>query len=175
MHAVTFQIKRAHLRGVIFGRKAVEKKLPDMTPARFDLLYAIRKDSADALVTRLCGYASRQDLIWKALGLHPSTVSKMIKRLVQLGWLRVERRAPEDERTNVVYMTKDGVRVLQRAMRIIFRQRIHLKHFEDLFKAWRPDVHVLEAIDGFWSTVDHVARRFGDTSDVEYDFGFKSE
>ncbi|HEY8086893.1 MAG TPA: hypothetical protein VIF09_03590, partial [Polyangiaceae bacterium] len=42
MHALTFMAKRAHWRGVVFGRRAVEEHVPEMTPARFDLLFVIR-------------------------------------------------------------------------------------------------------------------------------------
>ena len=42
MHPITFGLKRAHLQAVAFGRKAV-KKVKGMTPARFDLLYALRR------------------------------------------------------------------------------------------------------------------------------------
>ena len=87
MHSLTFHAKRFHLGAVAFGKKVVAK-VKGMTPARFDLMYAIRiTNSGCPLTNRLCGYFLRQDRLRKILGLSPSTVSKLIKRLVQMGWI----------------------------------------------------------------------------------------
>jgi DNA-binding MarR family transcriptional regulator len=169
MHAVTFQIKRAHWSGVAFGKKALEKKLPTVTPARFDLLFAIRQSHP---VGQPTGCSIYQDELRAQLGLHPSTVSKMIKRLVQLGWVTNDEKPLDDRRTRVVRLTREGFSKIEKAIRILFRQRIHLEHFEDLFRAWTPDVHVLEAIAAFWDTTDQVARKFGDRSTLLYSFGY---
>jgi DNA-binding MarR family transcriptional regulator len=169
MHAVTFQIKRAHWSGVAFGKKALAKKLPTMTPARFDLLYAIRQSHSVGQPSACFIY---QDELRGQLGLHASTVSKLIKRLVELGWVTNKDKPLDDRRTRVVRLTREGLAKIDRAIRILFRQRIHLKHFEDLFRGWNPDIHVLEAIDDFWTTIDEVARKFGDTSTLRYSFGY---
>src|SRR5262245_57183502 len=94
MHMVTFTTKRAHLGGVAFGKRVV-KKVHGMTPARYDLMYLIRTTNGRC-VTHGCAYFVRQDKLTAQLGLHPSTVSKMIRRLIELGWLEKERRPVED-------------------------------------------------------------------------------
>src|SRR5262249_25098096 len=112
MHMVTFTTKRAHLGGVAFGKRIV-KKIDGMTPPRFDLLYVIRK-AYGTCVTKVFGYFARQDKLTARLGLHPSTVSKMISRLVHMGWLDKERRPVEDGRTNIIRLTKRGLRRINR-------------------------------------------------------------
>jgi DNA-binding MarR family transcriptional regulator len=137
MHAVSFVLKRAHLQNVAFGKKAL-KKVPGMTPARFDLLYLLRRvaiaegPSADPLAL-----ARRQTELWKDLGLHRSTVAKMLSRLEELGWIRRERDEL-DRRTFVVALTKKGLRLIWRAMRRVFRQKIIRKEYERLFRPVDP-------------------------------------
>src|SRR5215475_11440027 len=121
MHAVTFSIKRAHLGGVAFGKRVV-KKVHGMTPARYDLLYVIRTANGRC-VTHGTAYFLRQDTIRARLGLHPSTVSKMIKRLIEMGWLQKERRPVEDARTNIIQLTRRGLKDIKSAMRLVGGQR----------------------------------------------------
>jgi hypothetical protein len=98
----------------------------------------------------------------------------LIKLLVQLGWVDNSERAPEDLRTRIVKITVAGLRKINRAMRVIFRQRIHMKHFEDLFRD-KPFGHVLVAIDDYFQTTAEVGRSFGDISNVEFDFGLEDD
>jgi hypothetical protein len=42
MHALSYLQKRGHLSAVALGRKMFAR-VPDMTPARFDVLYAIHQ------------------------------------------------------------------------------------------------------------------------------------
>jgi DNA-binding MarR family transcriptional regulator len=177
MHAVTFATKRAHLGGVAFGKKVV-KKVHGMTPARFDLMYVIRT-AYGRCVTAGRAYFLRQDTLRKRLGLHPSTVSKMIKRLIEIGWLEKERRPVEDARTNIIQLTRKGLKAIKRAMRIVggprpheLREDTHFFHFEFLFGKMHPRRWATAAVAEFFEYVDAVARSFGDESNVEYDFGF---
>jgi DNA-binding MarR family transcriptional regulator len=172
MHSVTFQIKRAHLRAVAFGKGVIERRVKNMTPARFDLMYAIRTYRVQG--ARPIGTTLEQNTLCKRLGLHSSTVSKLIKRLVQLGWLENLGRGG-DRRTNVIALTEKGIRSIVKAMRIVFRMRTHLLHFENLFRKLDCSQHVLEAIDEFWCKTDAIARSFGDTSELQYDFGYPDE
>jgi DNA-binding MarR family transcriptional regulator len=172
MHAVTFEFKRAHWRSVAFGKKAVER-VEHMTPARFDLMYHIRHAAKDPWTHRRSGTWVIQADLWKDLGVHHSTVSKMIKRLVQLGWLRNEERPLNDSRTKIVRLTALGVRRIERAMRLVFKVRTHLKFFEDHFKKrGKSGWQVLEEIDRLLWAVRDVARDLGDGSNVYYWFGY---
>jgi DNA-binding MarR family transcriptional regulator len=144
-----------------------------MTPARFDLLYLVRQVG---LVGRpyldpLVGGRSQKAIV-RILGVSRQTVSKMLNRLEQLGWV-ARTRALDDRRTRNVVLTKEGLRRIWRAMRRVFRGRIVMKAYEDMFRppAREPDRHVLCEIDQVWSTIDYIARTFGDTSSLSYDFG----
>jgi DNA-binding MarR family transcriptional regulator len=175
MHQVTFTTKRAHLQGVAFGKRVV-KKVHGMTPARYDLMYVIRT-AYGRCVTAGVAYFLRQDTLRKRLGLHPSTVSKMISRLIEIGWLQKERRPIEDARTNIIQLTKKGLKAIKRAMRLVggpreLREGTHFFHFELLFGKMNPRAWPTALVAEFWEQVDAVARSFGDESNVEYDFGF---
>jgi DNA-binding MarR family transcriptional regulator len=141
MHSVTFQIKRAHLKAVAFGKGIIEDRVKDMTPARFDLMYAIRAHQVDHRRGWPIGRSLEQARICRKLGLHSSTVSKLIKRLVQLGWLENCGKGG-DRRTNVIALTEKGLRSIVKAMRIVFRMRTHLRHFEDLFRSLAGDLRL---------------------------------
>src|SRR5689334_23124190 len=110
MHGVTFQTKRAHLQAVAFGKRVVES-IEDMTPARFDLLYAIRSAKAG-----FSSWTLAQKDLWKTLGLHPSTVSKMLKRLRGLNWLTNDQVDDGDGRTKLVVLTELGAQVIDEAI-----------------------------------------------------------
>jgi DNA-binding MarR family transcriptional regulator len=171
MHSVSFQLKRAHLQAVAFGRQAV-RKVKNMTPARFDLLYALRQVNLG--VSPLFGFRTfglTQCDLTRTLGLSRATVSKMLKRLEQLGWVsRV--RASDDRRKKYVKLTEEGLRRIWRAMRRVFRGRILLRSYEVLFSQIKPEKqHVLVAIESGWLTIDSIARHFGDISTLSYDFG----
>jgi DNA-binding MarR family transcriptional regulator len=60
-------MKRGYLRGVSFARKLLQPF--GLTPARFDVLFLLRK-----------GW-KHQSAICRHLGLHPSTVSKLLKKI----------------------------------------------------------------------------------------------
>jgi DNA-binding MarR family transcriptional regulator len=173
MHPVSFRLKRAHLCAVAVGRKAVER-VGGMTPARFDLLYAVRQ-------TALCVgplhsplmYGRTQKELTQLLGLSRATVSKMLKRLEQMGWVR-RKPAADDRRMKYVTLTEEGLRRTWRAMRRVFRGRVLLKRYEDLFRpgpSCAGPRHVLCVIGDAWDVIDSIARDFGDASGLEYDLG----
>lgn len=175
MHAITFELKRAHLRGVAFGKSVLEKHVKDMTPARFDLMYAIRV--ACIISGRLGwprGLRETQVQIRKRLGLHPSTVSKMIKQLVEMGWLERQGKAEWDRRVNIIAFTELGMRKIVKAMRIVFRMRTHLKHFEDLLRCVADcrNEPMIEVISDVWDVIHTITKSFGDGARLPYDIGY---
>lgn len=76
MHDLGFRFKRAHLKAVAFGKKKLRKW--ELSPARFDILYVVQQGRS---------YGVLQSRIWDTLGLHKSTISKMCKRLEELGFI----------------------------------------------------------------------------------------
>jgi DNA-binding MarR family transcriptional regulator len=76
-------LKRAHWKNVGFAKKLVEK-VHGMTPARFELLYMLRRLALVMGVNEVAGVSKVQTDLWKDLGLHRSTVCRLIKRLVMM-------------------------------------------------------------------------------------------
>jgi|GEM_PF-1142190 len=97
MHEVAFRLKRAHLRAVEYGKVLAARF--GLTPAWFDLLYVVRENVG-------AGRVLRQREIADALGVSPSTVSKMLNRLVARGL--VQRSTAADARVKVVELTALG-------------------------------------------------------------------
>jgi DNA-binding MarR family transcriptional regulator len=93
MHAVLFSLKRAFQRSVAITRGSFA--CIGLTPARFDMLYAIDRG---VLV---------QSQLRRELGVSAPTVSRMLKSLELLGM--IQRRRPEhDTRQRVVALTPGG-------------------------------------------------------------------
>jgi DNA-binding MarR family transcriptional regulator len=102
MDSTMFSVKRAFLRTVSFGRQALEPF--GLTPARFDLMFLLRNNP----------YRPQGEL-WRILGLHPSTVSKMLKRLEQLD-LVWRGPNPDDGRQTLCRLSPDGEKALEAAI-----------------------------------------------------------
>jgi DNA-binding MarR family transcriptional regulator len=84
--------------------------LEPLTPARFDLLYVVHEASH--------GFIPQKELTVR-LGLHPSTVSKMLTRLEELG-LASREYSPDDGRERDVYLTPAGRELISRAIAEVF-------------------------------------------------------
>jgi len=99
MDAVMFHVKAAHLASQRVGRSLVRKY--GLTPARFDLLNALR------------GNGMRQCDLWRRLNVVRSAVSEMIASLLELGWVKRVRAA--DGRTWLVQLTRRGLALFEQA------------------------------------------------------------
>ena len=163
MHPLTFQLKRAHLQSVAFGLSAV-KGVEGMTPARFDLMFVIRTGPFGWPLLPWCTQMQIRD----GLGVSGATVSKMIKRLREMGWLESERN-PDDGRQQLVSLTEKGLEAINRAIELVFGGRTHMDHFEEAFASWVPDVPPLTSIKKCWSFVNCIAHRFKDTAQHLYE------
>jgi DNA-binding MarR family transcriptional regulator len=105
MHNIPFAIKRT-FHGFLRVLRPWFRHF-SLTPARFDLLYAIQRDGRDRKL---------QSEIRNILGVCASTVSRMIDSLVDLGFLRRERDRI-DGRERIVVLTQQGTAILRRAIR----------------------------------------------------------
>jgi DNA-binding MarR family transcriptional regulator len=90
-------MKRGYLRGVSFARKLLEPY--GLTPARFDVLFTLRKAW------------KHQSAICKELGLHPSTVSKLMKKIDDV--LVYRHYDEENRREVIVRLSSAGRRILE--------------------------------------------------------------
>lgn len=137
----SFQHKHCHLAMTALGRRvfredaieagigsrrirhALQVFVDRMTPARFDFLYAISLEGKRCTLRQLR----------KHLGLHPSTISKMAKRLAQLGFVR--RYGDDWDRRRVyVQFTRMGRKAFKRAFRVVFDQAVVPGVFARLFR-----------------------------------------
>ena len=105
MHSTFFAMKRGYYSGLRVARELLDGK--GLTPARFDLLYLVRGGPGEFLL---------QSDVRRALGVAGPTVSRMIRSLMELGFL-VKLRAPHDRRERIVQLTEKGRRVLAKAIR----------------------------------------------------------
>jgi DNA-binding MarR family transcriptional regulator len=103
MDAVFFAVKRAHYATWKFGRRVLLQV--GMTPARFDVLYALRGSRWMPV---------RQAELRVTLGVARATISEMLGVLEKLG-LVLRNCCEDDTRTNWVRLTKRGERMLDRA------------------------------------------------------------
>ena len=176
MHAISFHAKRLHLATVAVGQMTLDwAGVEGMTPARFDLMCLLRQ-SGIALQRRFRRPTDggkwigsdeavmKQRTLVKRLGLHPSTVSKMITRLEEMGWV-TRSRDYDDRRVKIVEATPLGMRRIWKAMRRVFRERLMLKPFETIVRQMLPTWHVL----------DGIAAYFGDHSDFSYEWGSRTD
>ena len=169
MHALSFRIKRAHLQLVAFGKEAV-KRLRDMTPARFDLLYALRM-AGEKYPAPGNEPGMEQNRLVETLGLHRSTVSKLIARLRKLGWVTNDEVSLWDRRTRDVNLTELGRRRIDKAIRVVLQQHVHRKWFRAFFTPRSHELHVLHVMESFYWTLYDMAERLGDVSALHYDYG----
>ena len=94
MDAIVFEMKKAHLAGARFGRFLLKPFGGKLTPARFNLMLALR------------GQHMRQSDLWKLLGVVRSVVSEMLDSLHDLKWVKAIRAA--DGRTRLISLTRLG-------------------------------------------------------------------
>ena len=94
MDGILFEMKKAHLAGARFGRVLLKPFGGKLTPARFNLMFALHSKSM------------RQSDLWKLLGVVRSVVSEMLDSLRRLKWVKAIRAA--DGRTKLISLTRFG-------------------------------------------------------------------
>ena len=125
MHPMAFVQKRGHLSAVARGRKMFAR-VPDMTPARFDILYLIHEQRIDAVSGVRSTWMMQAD-IPHLLGLTRQTVWQAVERLVELGLLTKQKGAAGPERRrNILMLTEEGFRRIRRAMGVAFSEQLPL-------------------------------------------------
>ena len=105
MHAILFGLKRAYWGSLAKSRRPLREHRPRLTAARFDLLNAVRSHPLKSIW---------QSKLQRVLGVCRPVVTRMIKSLVELGWLTRERCAI-DRRTYDVRLTDEGATVIDSA------------------------------------------------------------
>jgi DNA-binding MarR family transcriptional regulator len=103
MHKAFFGIKRVHLRVVQITQGLLRGR--HLTPARFDLMRILELYEEDGMPQAALQYR---------LGVSAPTVSRMLKSLAKLGFVRSSRLA-RDRRCKVVKITAVGQNVVENA------------------------------------------------------------
>jgi len=137
MHSVLFSLKRTFHKSVWFGRFLLKDYL--LTPSRFDILYILKKQRVLRHVW--------QSKIREILGIAGPTLSRMIKALLALGFIR-RKRSIWDRRQFEISLTKRGRETITHAMRTIIQSGIItscIVHF--ICEKWQCPATTLRQVD----------------------------
>ena len=166
MHRVTWDVKR-----VFLGLTKVRRKLMErwgLTPARFDMLFAIRCE-------RQFWFPQRK--LRELLGVCASAISRMIDSLVEIGFL-VRRRVEGDKRRRELKITKHGKRTLRCMFGHIIKSGLARRIVghalgDDPDYGWTTDQRITEAIEGFGSVIAYLKLNLED--EACFDYGMAGE
>jgi len=98
MDGVLFEMKKAHLAGARFARTLLKPFGKKLTPARFNLMLLLYEKP------------TRQNDLWKLLGVVRSVVSEMLDSLAKLKWVKAIRAS--DGRTRLISLTRFGRKLI---------------------------------------------------------------
>ncbi len=142
MHFLAFAFKRAHYASLRASRGYAARF--GLTPARFDMLYAVK------------GCRGRcQAWIARTLGLSTVTVSRMLRVLEALGFVRRERLS-QDSRKIKASLTRKGRRRLFGVLTILKARPLQRTYERALHPKRRAQTFF--AVDGLAGTVSRIQR-----------------
>jgi DNA-binding MarR family transcriptional regulator len=153
MHFMAFAFKRAHYTSLRLGRQYA--KPFGLTPARFDMLYAIRRDKNRS-----------QAFLSRTLGVAGVTVSRMLGKLEKLGFVRRGERRWPDRRIKRVRITKLGRRHLYLVLRKLKRWPMQFAFMRVV--TCETGFSRFLALDDAHSLVTGITRRLGDRASIHY-------
>jgi DNA-binding MarR family transcriptional regulator len=121
MHAIAFGTKRAFHGFLRITRRPLASA--GLTAARFDVLFLLAGERASRFTAGM-----RQSAIWRALGVTPGVVSRMLRGLEERGMIARARPIYGDQRQRDVSLTERGRQCLITVRRWLLRgmQRIVL-------------------------------------------------
>lgn len=156
MHHVLCSIKRAGLLSLAMQRKWLAPF--GITPARYEMLFVIANTNA---WMKKYHYVHQSD-IWLMLGVTRVTVSKMLRALETLGFVRRERSVVSDRRQVIVRLTQKARGLLRRVARHIIRPGQVFLAIYSIFGMRDHDVGM------FASYLIELRERFNDTARFHY-------
>jgi DNA-binding MarR family transcriptional regulator len=165
MNAIAFGTKRAFHGFLRVTRKALASL--GLTAARFDMMCAMfgshdRLENAFELVT--------QRELRAELGVSASVVSRMVRALEVLGWVKRER-CEEDRRTFWVELTDTGWECIRRARRLLLRGVQRIVCDAICFGRSRDPNQRFIRMAALEEYLDVLRRHFGDTALLYYPWG----
>lgn len=155
MHCVSFKLKRGHHATLRHARPLTSEV--GLTPARFDLLYAVYSALSRCL---------RQSNLRRALGVTSVTVSRMLRSLIELDYARRERD-PFDRRTYIVMLTARGLASVRRIARRVIRRRVVQRLFEGAY-APSSRLQSLLKVDALYMELRRITHHLGDRAVLDY-------
>jgi DNA-binding MarR family transcriptional regulator len=154
MHAAFFGFKRVHLRVVHITQALLRER--HLTPARFDMMRIVEMYEDEGVP---------QSTIQHLLGVSAPTVSRMLKSLEKLGFVRLSRLA-RDRRRGLVNITAVGQWVVQNAREPLVDsgvgERMALRGLAFDQEAARPALDTLQRF--LW----RLRRNYGDSAPLDH-------
>jgi DNA-binding MarR family transcriptional regulator len=170
MHSVMFSVKKsfhAILRATRHRTSLFHKKL---TPARFDMMYALFGNREKKLVVR-------QKRLGEILGVTRPTVSRMSRSLETLGLL-TRKRSTSDRRNVVMELTREGYRLIRRAHSFFVKRGwadlaicTALGHDDDRTldgNRWWDAPYVYKEMDSLESLLGKIRYEYADYATLQY-------
>ena len=154
MHVAFFGIKRVHLRVMDVSRALLRDR--HLTPARFDMM---------RIIELYADHGLPQWAIQHRLGVSAPTVSRMLKALEKLGFVK-RRRSPRDRRTLIVTITQVGLWVVENARASLVETGI-AERFALRGLALDPD-EARSALPSFERTLLRMRRNYGDATPFDH-------
>lgn len=158
MNVLFFAFKRAHQATLRPARQIAA--VHGVTPARFDMLYAISK----------APFGDRQSDLRRTLGVSAPTVSRMLRALESLG-LVVRRRPTRDTRQRIVTLTEEGAAIVREVFANAIDSDLVQLAVDSAFAdgAPVPDM-MLEDMDRAEHFCRQLRRAFRDTATLYYPY-----
>jgi DNA-binding MarR family transcriptional regulator len=156
MNQIFFGLKRAH-HGVLRITRFALAKL-GLTAARFDLMHVVHQ---------------RQDVTQRELrgelGVSAPTVSRMLKSLEAIGFLR-RQRADWDRRQRLVRLTEAGARCIRSAIRHFIKWGAAQLMVDSALcpEHWNDDAACLAAMDSLDGHLRNIREAYGDVASLYY-------
>jgi DNA-binding MarR family transcriptional regulator len=151
MHFMMPALKRAHLWSLALTREAAEEH--ELTAARFDLMHFV--------MTR---GRPRQFEISRALGVSAVTISRMVRRLEELGL--IVRSASASGRKKWVGLTTEGLRRVRAMIESVLTPNRFRRDYEGVFG--RPGPRARFIVDELYFSVRAIAEKFGHWTSKEW-------
>ena len=166
MHPVFFGLKRAYYATLGLTRRTLRKM--GLTAARVDMLYVIHKRGR---------YPTKQGALWRTLGVCPSVVSRMLKRLEEMGYVERDFVTCDTRKRWVKLTTKGRARILR-----AIRQFIGWGYAELALRSalephrWHSEWHAHVAVSQLQEYLRLIRVAFGDrASHVVYTSGLRDD
>jgi DNA-binding MarR family transcriptional regulator len=171
LNQIFFCAKRVFHGALRVLRKPLQSVAPGLTAARFDMLYALAHRTYDARRFKE-GEMSQSDLRRK-LGVSAPVVSRMLRSLEELGWVKRERLKEryQDRRQCRVRLTAAGVACVREAYGLLFRAVERIVTRAICFGGRRHRVEWFPATDTVESYLRSLREYCKDTATLYYRWG----